>query len=1313
MNHPVIVFDKLFNLTCSNNSGSYTIFNTKGKYYILSHEWLGEKGMVNWEPHPFSKDSVFAELQLYSIDTRKSRLLADSVSFYNQYEFSYPILGQLENKIVRGKKSDLYPQFTSYRKNIKIDQIFTDVNYKGGYKLKGTKFIADGGSSGMAEIIFRKNAKDVFIANANTFYIDSDKIVSKGAGIKIFLDKDSIYHNNLEFKYFDNKKQLTLFRDLNGVSSAPMINTYHNVTMDFEFLQWNIETDLITFGSLPGSAESSVEFESVDRYLDSKFHEIGGIDAVHPLILIRNYVEFNKEETFLVKDFARFTGFPLLQIQHYLIRLAKEGFIFYDFDLERITVLDKLYNYISAYSGKGDYDVISFKSKISHGQYDTSDKHLVNSALNLETKDLNIIGIHNIEVSKKRAVFLYPSNGIVVIKKNRDFVFNGQILAGKGRLNLFGRKFFFHYDDFKLDLNYIDSIRLSVPIKPIQKDMYDNEILTNVRTLIEAVKGDLRIDHPTNKSGMRKDSFPEFPIFRSFEDSYAYYDKNTIYQGVYDRNKFSFHLQPFEIDSLDNYTGKGLAFPGSFESADIFPIFQDTLRLQEDYSLGFHRLTPVNGFDIYRGKGKYYNDIYLSDQGLIGSGNIEYLTSKSHSNEILFFPDSANFYTQSFVISEVSTGIEFPDVNNTYSYAHFQPYDDRLNIYKTEDDFSFYQSQASFDGDLLMRTTGLTGRGTMSLDKAEVTSNLFSYNVDWFACDTASLEVFEEQGDLAFRANDLKTHIDLDMREGYFYSNGADSYVELPANQYIAYIDKLRWSMDNRSLKLGDESSVGEGSDFVSIHPEQDSLGFFAKTASYSLSEYVIHAAGVEEIAVADAIIYPDSGIVTVAKNAVIETLYEANILADNLTEYHKFTNAAVNLISAHDYMASGDYTYKDAMNNEQKIFFKEIRVNDDTITVAVGDVSNDKIFHIDSKFDFKGSVDLIADQRNLIFDGYFMANHNCSVLDREWVKFRSEIDPQNISFIIGDKIFNDNKELLSTGLISSIDSGNFYSTFLNKKKNPSLDLNILSASYSLMYNNHDSSYVVSGIDTLSNKYVLYDQTCDFLGEGIIELDINLGQIKVQSIGKTTHNMKSREIKLEGFFMLDFFFSEEALQVMADDFYAAPGEDFFEYDNDFSKNLSRVVGSKKGESLLLDLEMKDEYSKFPDEMKKSIVFAKTKFTWDNKNKAYVSKGAIAISNIMDKQVNSILNGYLIIEKGQKTDILTIYLETELMEEYYFQYKNGVMRAWSTNLNFMEAINETDVDDRIAEKPRKGSAYRYDFASEELVENFLKKVKKRY
>ena len=80
-----------------------------------------------------------------------------------------------------------------------------------------------------------------------------------------------------------------------------------------------------------------------------------------------------------------------------------------------------------------------------------------------------------------------------------------------------------------------------------------------------------------------------------------------------------------------------------------------TLGNTDDYSLGFNRPTPDKGFDIYGGKGKYNNIIHLSHNGLKGSGEFEYLTSKATADEIFFFPDSANLHTNTFAISDFMT----------------------------------------------------------------------------------------------------------------------------------------------------------------------------------------------------------------------------------------------------------------------------------------------------------------------------------------------------------------------------------------------------------------------------------------------------------------------------------------------------------------------------------------------------------------------------------------------------------------------------------------------------------------------------------
>ena len=79
----------------------------------------------------------------------------------------------------------------------------------------------------------------------------------------------------------------------------------------------------------------------------------------------------------------------------------------------------------------------------------------------------------------------------------------------------------------------------------------------------------------------------------------------------------------------------------------------------------------------------------------------------------------------------------------------------------------------------------------MILDNSEMRSNLFSFNANWFASDTADLTVFTEEKAVSFESKNLNTHIDLIDKTGDFFSNGDDSYVVFPTIQYISYIDKL------------------------------------------------------------------------------------------------------------------------------------------------------------------------------------------------------------------------------------------------------------------------------------------------------------------------------------------------------------------------------------------------------------------------------------------------------------------------------------------------------------------------------------------
>jgi len=1310
VSEPYIQFDKPIELQCITNSGKLSILNTKGNYWPLKNKWDGVEGVVNWNKHSISKDSIYANLSNYHLDFRTSKLIADSVIFYNKYRFNTPILGQLIDKVVSGNQAETFPRFTSYSKKISINDILPNVDYKGGYKLIGNNFVADGGKYSEANIIFKRDGVPVFIANASRFNISDNKIASKDAKVRIFFDNDSIYHSNLKFTYFNDQRLLRLIRDRRGIGGSPIINTYHNLNMDFELLEWKIDDDFIKFGSLPNTAISNASFESKDLYLEERFNELEGIDEVHPLYLIDKYIRLKDEDRFFVSDFAKFTGYPINQIERYLLNLAAKGFIFYDIGEERITVQESLYRYIKAKSKEGDYDVVSFNSRISSGIQTSMTQ---NAALDLRSKDLMIAGIPSIQLSSVQNVVFIPNQGRIVVKRNRDFIFSGKISTGSGRFNLFGRNFHFHYDKFSVDLNNIDSVQLYVPVSPVRKDMYGNDILTKAKTVIEAVTGELRIDHPSNKSGLRTDSFPEFPIFRSFDKSFVYYDHPSIYKGVYKRDNFSFLLDTFQIDSLDNYTGEGLAFPGTFQSGGIFPIFNDTLRLQDDYSLGFNRATPGEGFDIYTGKAKYFYNIHLSHRGLLGSGKFNYLNSSSTSDDIVFFPDSLNMKTNSFVIKEVQEGIEFPAVRNKTTYVHFEPYMDKLYANQIDSAFNLYNNQAIFSGNLLMQPIGLEGSGLMKLDKAELSSSLFTYNASWFNADTANLKVFEDQGTIAIHANNLRSYVDLKDRIGIFNSNGSNSFIDLSANKYRCYIDQLTWEMDNQQITLGaqDESAL-LGTKFVSLHPKQDSLNFITQSASYNLSDNIVYCSGVEYIDVADAIIYPDSGNIVIGRNAKMDKIKPAKIIADNLTEHHKFIGAQVEIEGANQYLANGKYIYINSDGIEQEIFFNEIKVNKDTITVANATVLDSVNFKINNRYDFKGKIELIANKKDLTFNGYFRINHKCNLIEKEWISFKSLINPDNIVFNLSKKIYNDQKNRIHTGISLSLDSLDLYSSFFNTKDRE-IDHTILDANYSLRYNQNDSSYLVGGPDSLSNYFKLFDRSCITTAEGKIDLGLDLGRITVNTFGDINHNLKDKNLTIEGFLLLDFYFSEKVLEKMYDDIYSSPGEEFYDYDAKYVSNLSRVVKGKNVDRLVVDLEMKDQFSKFPKEMNYTLAFTDVKFTWDKGHNAYIAKGPIGLGNISKNQINGILEGVILLENGRNSDLLTIYLQTEFGEIYYFHYKNGVMQAYSTNEEFMTTLSEVKDGKRKAPQERGKKPYRYQMAKERAVENFYNRIEKEF
>ena len=257
------------------------------------------------------------------------------------------------------------------------------------------------------------------------------------------------------------------------------------------------------------------------------------------------------------------------------------------------------------------------------------------------------------------------------------------------------------------------------------------------------------------------------------------------------------------MDSLDNFTNEDLAFDGTFVSAGIFPDFEEQLRLQNDYSLGFIRNTPTDGFGMYGDKGDFNNEIRLSHNGLKGDGKIDFLTSTSVSNDFTFFPDSTSGVAKFVNVEKKGSKVEFPEVDGEDVRIVYLPHRQALIAKKLEKKIKFFGDQAELDGSLVLRPKGMMGRGVMTFEEAVLTSKRFDYGAQVIDSDTSAFQLNSmDLGSLAFSTSNVKAHVDFEERVGEFTSNGEETFVEFPMNEYICYMDVFKWYMDQNDIEL-------------------------------------------------------------------------------------------------------------------------------------------------------------------------------------------------------------------------------------------------------------------------------------------------------------------------------------------------------------------------------------------------------------------------------------------------------------------------------------------------------------------------------
>lgn len=1321
-------------LICYAKRDSMRIYKTKGQYNLFNNTWTGKGGKLTWEYAGLSKDSVYAILNDYKIDMKRSEFKADSSKLINKKYIKQDLWGLLEMKILanrRGSKSP-YPAFTSNNK-IDIKNIMPDIDYSGGFKMQGSKLFGSGGKS-KSSVLIKKENKVFVKAVSDIFIFDFNKklIIAKNVKVNVKIAEDSLTHPGVNFTYNQNTSSVKFTRFESNFERSRYLDTYHNMEIDVDLVSFNLKDTLINFRSMPMTKRVAL-FQSSNYFSKRRYDQLQALDKKNPLSVIASMTG-SVDAKLTKQEFANSLKKSKKACNMLIYNLINEGFIDYDNKTEIIQPKQKLFDYIASNYNKKDYDVIIMISK--------SDS--VNAIINLNNKDLKIFGVKPFGLSYNRKVGLSPRNSTVTVKKDLDMEFDGKVDAGL--VKLFGEKFKFNYNDFTIKFPKVDSLRFYCKTDSLSADSLP--LFERIKSPVEKVTGLVRIDKADNKSG--KDTLENYPMLISEKTADVYYDQKVNQDTVYQDKDFYFKTIPFVIDSLNSLTRSSIQLDGTFVSDDIFPDINESLTVQNDASLGFiHNISKTKGIKIYKGKGMYYSTISLDRKGLTGKGRIHYLNTDVYSDDIKFFPDSLNATAKNIKMAkQLSPKTRYPKVVTDSVAVHWEPQNQKMNLLSLNKPHNMFEDRVKFYGTLQLEPKKLNGDGTLFFLGAKLKSEIFHFYDESFDTDTTDFELkVEEEEILPIVAKNVNANVDFKKDQGFFKSNGDNSYVDFKINKYRCYMNYFIWKISKNKIDIGIMSNKQEKvkfanfkrenidiadttytaqelsarSKFVSTDPAKDSLSFHAVSSTFDIDNCIINAKNIKFMKIADIFLFPAANI-KIQKDGSMDEIHGAKILTNRQTHLHTFKNVHALVIGAKEYEASGDYQYIDRKESVQQIHFKNITVDENDSTIAEATIDESQKFNLSPEFAYKGNVLLSANKKNLFFDGYTKINHLCNQqLRKKWFAFKSAIQADSIVIPLEERLISADTMKLSNGLfVTKKDSIGIYASFLTPKVRL-LDYTIFDIKKGYLRYNDSTNYFEMAdsarfVDhkASGNHYSLHKKLCIIVGEGKIHLGVDMGQVQTNIAGTIMHNLDSKETGFEAMMSLDFHFDKNAYKIMAESFNEETTLKAVDLGaKQYQKNLKKIVGYKNAEKYKKGFALYGGYDQIPDSMNTSIFLSNINMKWNNEYGAWVSKGKISISNFKKHQILKTVDGIMEVRRIGKRGVLNLYLEINPGKWFFFNYDDGTLKTCSSEDEYNSKI--ASIKDKKRSSTSKVTDVPFAFypANQDAKVNFINEMKERY
>ncbi len=1292
---------------------SLVVSSVNGRYYPDKLQFKANGGTISWDRAGLDP-GVYAELKTYDIDLRFPRVVAEDALFHYPRLFAQPMLGRVEEKAVlpTSEEDATYPRFTSYETTLPVKNLYKDVDYIGGFAMHGASIFGTGQGDTLAKVTIYNEGQVIITAQSRSFLIRPANLLSEDAKVSLYIENDSIYHPAANFKYDNEKKSLLISRPKQGVGRSPFFDSYHKLDMYVESIQWVTTEKRIELKPIVGNtSDQAAYFESQNYYEEGVMHEIAGFNTQNPLYTLWQLFNSAGYEDLTIEDVIRWFNKPPLDIKAMMIDFAARGFIEYDVNNNRIHYRSKIAQYLNNQLKKKDYDYIKLESKTHY------------ASLDLVTNDLKITGCEFFVLSDPQIVNVYPMDELVTVKKNRNMVFSGRVIGGL--FDFVTHNCQFDYDRFLVDMDIIDTLIMYVEDKNGPMDMYGDYKLQRVRSQIEELSGVLYVDVPGNKSGIV--DYPDYPIFEARKGGKVFYDQPYVLGGVYDRNRFYYSVNQFRIVNLDNFVIDSMKFTGALISGGIFPDIAEPLKVQSDFSLGFVHNTT--GLPMYGTKGGYQGRISLSNRGLRGKGNIDYITSHTYSDSLVFYLDSTNGAANRHIVDEQQAGTEFPPASVEEAYLHWEPYEDQMFIHTLQEPMDIFK-ETELTGNSKITPNGMFGTGIVKFNRADISSRLFQFKHHELLADTADLRIYDISGgkDVAFSTDNYNSHIDFKTRKGRFLANGEASVVYFVQNEVKAKSSEFEWDpidstmlrfkwddpykntdIDNTPIKeLVDMQSVGN--ELFAVAPEVN-YQFTAVNAEFDFAKNIINAHGVRYINVGDAAITPLHGDVTIRKHAAMDILEKARILAGRENKYHELYDCHARIQSATRFYANGYYDYIDAEERVQTLYFDTIYFMKETFGEAK--IPKEKDFHFSDQFAFDGRAELHSTNPFLSYFGGVEILHGCDTVKHARMKILQQVDPNNIMLQVHDRTKDMDERKVVVAIASSNKTGRIYTAF-GVAKDEFNDAEYINVFGYITYDKETREFKAASKEKLmdpsvpGNIIVLNTDNCEATGTGTIDMGTKLGRVDFVTNGTIVNYMLADSAEMHITTSIDFFFNDKSMDLMNKALENA-SLDFVDVSGDeaFDQALYNILGKTEYDRYQRSTAL-GQNRRLPDALQVQFLFSNIDFDWDKDHSTFKSQTVLPLIVCGSKQVYKTVPGRIVIEKRGSRNRLYLYFEFD-DQFYYFQFDNNAVSAFSSNKAFNDAITSVKPKNRFQEPDKaKGlPSFTYKLGNRSLKNKFVK------